>query len=412
VRTYTSLLVASVFAAAFSAASAAADIRHVANNGVDGPGCGTSTQPCRSISRGIQNAREGDTILVGPGLYGDINRDKDFSDPGDEAAEPTGPGHCVLCIRKRVRVISTNGADATRIESLTALFDNVESELQALVRISVAGVTFGTPGHGFELAGLPWTLLSAASNGGTLNVAGNVARRIEPHDRDLEMLPEIGIFIGVNGGSATVTGNTVIGNQFGMFVTAGGAATLTGNSAINNSWEGISTVGEGRVRLVGNFASGNGGGRPAGELDGSVRVPLSTGFNVEGADTRLEDNIAIANYGPGFRFVNSSTAKGVVLLAQHNAATGNQGPGVLVGAGGRVDVRVNNIFGNLGAGTGCGFINESGRVIDATQNFWGAATGPGPDPADKAGAGSGCDTGSGSSTATKPFATQEVPVSP
>src|SRR6516162_4268083 len=48
---------------------------YVANNGLDGPACGPKTTPCRSITHGISNAAAGDTIIVGPGLYGDLNDD-------------------------------------------------------------------------------------------------------------------------------------------------------------------------------------------------------------------------------------------------------------------------------------------------------------------------------------------------
>ena len=49
----------------------------------------------------------------------------------------------------------------------------------------------------------------------------------------------------------------------------------------------------------------------------------------------------------------------------------------------------------------CGLFNGTGTTVTATDNFWGAVTGPGPDPADQA-----CN-GSGSSTVTTPFATTD-----
>ncbi len=42
----------------------------VAIEGTDGPGCGTKSAPCRTISRGIAEAREGGVVEVGPGRYG------------------------------------------------------------------------------------------------------------------------------------------------------------------------------------------------------------------------------------------------------------------------------------------------------------------------------------------------------
>jgi parallel beta-helix repeat protein len=401
-----SLFSSTLLAVVCMASAAAADIVHVGSNGVDNSTCGDPAQPCRSITRAVQHAQPGDTILVGPGLYGDINRDRDFLDPGDEAADPTGR-FCVVCIFKRVRILSTDGADATRIESLTTLFNNMDAELQALILIAADGVTFGTPGHGFEIAGLPFSLLTVAGRS-NVSVGGNVARRSEPHDRDLELPTEYGMLVVAAGGTTALTGNTAIDNHFGIVVLGTGFTVLRNNSAVNNSWGGISADTTGGVHVLGNFASGNGGGRPVSDR-GQPIVPLSTGFDI-GTQARVEDNVSIANYGPGFRFTNGSTSAGT-LQVRHNAATANDGAGIVI-AGGKVDVRINNIFGNLGAGSGCGLINESGRTIDATKNFWGAATGPGVDPADKAGPGSGCDHGPGSVTQVAPFATESVSVFP
>jgi len=71
----------------------------------------------------------------------------------------------------------------------------------------------------------------------------------------------------------------------------------------------------------------------------------------------------------------------------------------------------NNIFGNAVATLSiaglvepnCGILNASGNSPQATDNFWGAVTGPGADPADTVGG--ACDQ-NGSSTVNKPFATE------
>ena len=46
-----------VAAVAVSGEPAASTTLHVENNGVDGPGCGAATAPCRSISQAVANAR-------------------------------------------------------------------------------------------------------------------------------------------------------------------------------------------------------------------------------------------------------------------------------------------------------------------------------------------------------------------
>ena len=58
----------------------------VANNGLDSATCGSSAAPCRSISQAIANASEGDTIVVGPGRYGDLNGNRIFGEVGEETA--------------------------------------------------------------------------------------------------------------------------------------------------------------------------------------------------------------------------------------------------------------------------------------------------------------------------------------
>ena len=59
-----------------------ADTWNVANYGLDTGGCGKRQAPCRSITQALSLARDGDTILVGPGRYGDVNRDGDLDDAG------------------------------------------------------------------------------------------------------------------------------------------------------------------------------------------------------------------------------------------------------------------------------------------------------------------------------------------
>jgi hypothetical protein len=75
-----------------------------------------------------------------------------------------------------------------------------------------------------------------------------------------------------------------------------------------------------------------------------------------------------------------------------------------------LSIKHNMIFGNVGERLfspftptpNCGVVNDSGATVDATRNYWGAASGPGDDPADNAGPGSGCDLNG--VTVTEPFA--------
>src|ERR1700722_8073010 len=135
-------------------ASAIAGVLHVAAYGSDSPTCGPGS-PCRSISQAMENAASGDTIYVGPGLYGDVNADN-FTGPGDEHANPDGGAGgdfhppivgCVVCITKPLHIYSTQGA------ATTVIANDPQSPYGSTVLISSPGVDFGAAGEGFTLVG-------------------------------------------------------------------------------------------------------------------------------------------------------------------------------------------------------------------------------------------------------------------
>jgi hypothetical protein len=86
---------------------------YVANNGVDSATCGAQTDPCRSINRAIDHASAGDTILVGPGNYGDLTQAEDFSAPGEEVSLLCGAGY--ICVDTALTIESTHGAQVTAL---------------------------------------------------------------------------------------------------------------------------------------------------------------------------------------------------------------------------------------------------------------------------------------------------------
>jgi copper-binding protein NosD len=121
---------------------AAGATRYVANTGSDGPSCGLdAATACRSITQAIANANPGDTILVGPGRYGDINGNGFL---GDIAGEETGsPGcGCMLSLNKNVIVVSSAGAAATIVDARSV-------DVRTNVLLITAGGEFGRPGKGF-----------------------------------------------------------------------------------------------------------------------------------------------------------------------------------------------------------------------------------------------------------------------
>src|SRR5262249_42979906 len=79
----------------------------VANNGDDGSTSCSSAAPCRSISHAIALASAGDKIVVGPGMYGDLNHNN-TQDAGDEPL--TG-----IVVNKQLTITSRDGASSTLI---------------------------------------------------------------------------------------------------------------------------------------------------------------------------------------------------------------------------------------------------------------------------------------------------------
>jgi hypothetical protein len=348
-------------------------IFYVANYGLDNADCGTSTRPCRSITHAHSKSEASDTILVGPGRYGDVNGDGDFSDPGDEQGDS-----CVVCItRPGVRVLSQQGAVFTLIDATGTAFNEA-------VMINGRDVQFGAAGHGFRVLAL----------GG----------------------PLYGISVSDHSDNIKVAGNVVTGGRQGAFLfpTLGRSAVISDNIAIDTvdgpGFSGVENVidpgaGE-RTRVVRNIAIRN-----------------LVGFLIGGPDLLFIDNIADNNVqgallgGNGMVVRNNSVSNsgregiflsGAVKTLKGNSVIGNRGPGISVAIGSSVEqFSRNNLYGNGTSETtfagepkpNCGLVNASGTTLFATNNFWGQPSGPGPDPADEV-----CNIPNGSTTVVEPVA--------
>jgi len=324
-----------------SAAAVDAATLHVANNGIDSDTCGAGNAPCRSVSRAIVNAAAGDTIVVGPGRYGDLNGDGSFGGPGEEAA-PAGCG-CMIEVNKRLTLQSSDGPGVT-------ILDAGGAEITGIL-VQADGVTFGGgSGHGF-------TIVNARHEG--LHVEGN---------------------------GVTVAGNVAVGNGLSGFVAIAVVGTgniIADNAAINNANVGIQ-VNDSSGTVTGNVASAN--------LQG---FSINTTGHVQ-----FTQNVASGNRNQG---LSSVVSAGAVLEIRRNSFLGNRGLGVSLfnsptGSVTVTGITDNNIFGN----GSCGLQNNTGALVTASGNFWGAATGPGSDPADAV-----CNDASSTTivepVATKPF---------
>lgn len=315
------------------AAAAGAKTLSVENNGVDGPNCGGKLGACRSISRAIGNAAAGDRILVGPGVYGDIDGDNAFTSPGDEAAQVDFGCHCMVRVHKAVTVVSAQGASATTLSAGNAPFES-------LVTITAGDATFGEQDKGFFVSASPFEALTYDGVGIRTTAA------------------TAGVKIGGN-----VVLNTVTGFQL-----YGSGHLVEHNRAAGNH-RGFAVLGD-EMTLQHNVAMGN-----------------EDGIVVGAASAWLESNAVIGN-----RIVGVALLRGQEHHVRHSAVLGNPGGGVQVdtfcpgtlckNVNGQVNL--NDIYGNGGAGN-CGIINAKNLslgTLEARGNYWGRPGGPGADPGD------------------------------
>jgi parallel beta-helix repeat protein len=329
---------------------AEAGTRLVAQTGADGPNCGVdAATACRSISRAIAIANVGDTILVGPGRYGDLNMNGILGDiPGEETGSPGCS--CVLSMNKNLIILSSAGAAMTMIDGSTV------DVVQTVVVLSVGG-EFGRPRKGFTVT--QTRRFDAGLNKFTGHGIGIHAENVKIRGNKVVHIAEnattgTGIFT-VNAATIIIEGNRVSNWRIGIEVRVAGDVTVRKNEAIDNV-VGIEATGG---IVVANLATANG-----------------TGFHLRGGAT-VTSNAAFKNHAFGF------------TVASDFAGT----------------ISKNNMIGNKPLGAfGCGLINQHIVELNATNNYWGTDDGPGLPPADQV-----CDSrnqpGVGT-TRTTPFATQ------
>ncbi len=320
--------------------TATAATHWVAVNGLDNAACGSQQSPCRSISQAIANAASGDTINVGPGHYGDVNGDGNFTGPGDEQPDPNAGGGddyppsiqgCIVCITKPLHIYSLQGAATTVIGSVSG------APYGSTVMIETDGVDFGAPGKGFTIEG-------GSNNGVTIVMTGLGVHSI-PFPVLLNMSVQGNIDLGDKNGFAfygypdslrlvpcgteadcrftaqvLVAGNQAINNQIGVNVIQNNCCFFGGGQIIvrDNVALGASTgfaVAPGNsdsarnVQLLNNVATGGGVGYAA-IVSGDIKY-----------------NTALSNSNAGFQL----TPGGAAFF--NNSAIGNGGPGVIVDYG-------------------------------------------------------------------------------
>jgi parallel beta-helix repeat protein len=178
-----------------------------------------------------------------------------------------------------------------------------------------------------------------------------------------------------------------------------------GFTLANAAFDGLAVLnGLTGVTVTDNEAVGNQQGFDVGGSGGKISGNRSTrntgaGFVIQGTGHTVTGNLAIGNNRYGILLAGTTD-----LHLSGNAVVGNDNSGIHVNPGiTGVEINRNSILGNNAGGNNCG-LEVDGSAVDATNNFWGAATGPGADPADRV-----CLTGGGSATVT-PFAAREFKV--
>lgn len=395
-----------VLAAGFSlalASNAYATV-FVANDGTDGPTCGAKKAPCRSIGRAVANAGAGDTIVVAPGHYGDLDGDGTLGEPGEEkltSACGSAMGFSVLCLDKPVTLLSRDGAASTVIEARMVPQDYA-------VVVSAPGTRLGAPKKGFtivagEVLGLRSPLL-VFGNGGTVignRLAGHFGGAAVGGSGHVFKTNQLrGVPLGVNGSAHQVVGNEIAdASATGISIFRCRGCRVAGNLITRSGGNGIQVGDDDPDRAgPGNVVEGNVVSASLGHGFGSVRLSATS----VATNVLFRANVASRNLGAGFQ------VDGTNFTLTGNVAIGNGVAGVQVDPLSAPPVlTANDFIGNGGGGDLCGVLNLSPQQIAATQSYWGAATGPGPRPADDACSGSGAGA-----VVTEPLATKPRKVKP
>lgn len=403
------LVALAVFVTAGSRVGQGATLQ-VATNGTDSSGCGSSSSPCRTISQAIAQANPGDTVLVGPGVYGDVNADGDLDDPGEENSGVSGK---TIVVSKNLVLVSRDGAGSTVIRTVPS---------HIAIAVEASNVAVGKKGRGFTVRGASSSTGIAVGSGlSNVTLMGNVVdghpmalATIEGSNHQIRnnwwtagllrvaasaVLVRDNLFIGgglalLPGASAVTidrnqvhrgtgvgidldgTGHTVRRNTVSMGLSGAGfrcqntcsTVVFQDNIARRNNGHGFEILSGVNHLLKGNLASGN---NSSGFY---LNLPVVT-------TVTLTKNVAAGNGAAGFTFLGMSDNMNMPMVS-NCASVGNQGDGIQVA--GYLTVEKSSIYGNAGSGFNCGINKTSafGSVL-AQQNYWGASSGPGPDPADQ-----------------------------
>jgi hypothetical protein len=259
------------------ACPASAATRHASNDGVDSTTCGSKAEPCRSISRAISHAAPGDTVLVGPGRYGNLDRDGQFGEDGEEGQN--AGCLCAVHVDRPVSLRSRAGAAATVIEGVGAI----------VLRVDAPRSEIGRRNAGF-----------------TIRVT----------DLDGIRVAEAATDVKIGGNLVVETPNALANN---MFVVDGDGGRVADNRVYTTE----SGMGIAGTRSVAERNAVLGGGSVA--FRATFRNHVNIGaFGIIGVgDAAVERSLLAGNLGPALWTQETST-----LRAERNSLYGNNAGGV------------------------------------------------------------------------------------
>ena len=263
-------------------------------------------------------ANAGDTIVVGPGRYGDVDGNGSLGDPGDEPSTcelpltggvTNDPVTCSIHVNKAVKIESRDAAAAAVIDIGETRFVTVGI---------TAAASFGRANRGFTIRnGVAGVLVLSKG----AKVGGNIAvNNVAYGFADLNFYSP----------AAEFSDNRSLQSESGFLIA--GTAELTANVASDDEF----------------------------------------GFQIRGEDgfpsprPRLTGNLAVANQD-GFSIENAAPAAFV-----GNAAIGNSDEGISIHSGSMPPLVRTAVYGNTNAGI------NSAIGVDANDVYWGATSGPRP----------------------------------
>jgi len=324
---YAGMMVATI---ALVSPAAAATTLNVANYGVDSGACGPVLgTPCRSISQAITNAMAGDTILVGPGRYGDLDGNGSLGGTGEESGA-TG----MIDVNKTLIILSTMGASATVVDY---------GLVSAGFYVTAPDVVIGSVNKGFTISGDSGAGINLTGTASGATVAGNFVSAVQ--------VP--GTFpIYMNAPSAVARDNRARGG-FGALLTKAGA--VAERNVLSGALFGLYAVTADGATLQKNVAVDN----DYGSYVSSTSAPPAV----------FTRNLLTGNHLGGLYVLQLTTPPALT-----DVATGN------------------NFYGNgdyaSASPSNCGLIVENNDgtnalAVTADGNYWGDVA-PGPNPADNA----------------------------